>query len=88
MINDKDSDISIANYNGVGGSSVLYSAHLPRFLPEDFKNKSINGINSKWPISYNALKKFYSLNEKILGVDLWLFCFPFGIWPSGTRSCF
>lgn len=68
MINDKDSDISIANYNGVGGSSVLYSAHLPRFLPEDFKNKSINGINSKWPISYNALKKFYSLNEKILGV--------------------
>ena len=69
MINDKDSDISIANYNGVGGSSVLYSAHLPRFLPEDFKNKSINGINSKWPISYNALKKFYSLNEKILAVS-------------------
>ena len=67
-INDEDSDISIANYNGVGGSSVLYSAHLPRFLPDDFKNKSLNGINSKWPLNYNSLKKFYAQNEKILGV--------------------
>ena len=67
-VNDEESDISIANYNGVGGSSVLYSAHLPRFLPDDFNNKQINGINSKWPLSYNSLKKFYSENEKILGV--------------------
>ena len=67
-INDENSDISIANYNGVGGSSVLYSAHLPRFLPDDFKNKSLNGINSKWPLNYNSLKKFYAQNEKILGV--------------------
>jgi len=27
-INDDNSPISIANFNGVGGSTVLYSAHL------------------------------------------------------------
>ena len=67
-INDKNSDISIANFNGVGGSSVLYSAHLPRFLPEDFENKKFDNIYSKWPISYNELKKYYEKNEKILGI--------------------
>lgn len=67
-VNDKDSEISIANFNGVGGSSVLYSAHLPRFLPEDFKNKIFENINSKWPLDYNSLKSYYVKNEKILGI--------------------
>ena len=35
-INDKNSDISIANFNGVGGSSVLYSAHLPNIPTRGF----------------------------------------------------
>ena len=43
LIDDTESDISIANFNALGGSSVLYSAHLPRFLPKDFKQK----INKK-----------------------------------------
>ena len=36
-INDKDSQISIANFNGVGGSTLIYNAHLPRFKDSDFK---------------------------------------------------
>jgi len=66
LIDDSESDISIANFNALGGSSVLYSAHLPRFLPKDFKEK----ISKKvfWPITYYDLKKYYDLNEKILGV--------------------
>lgn len=36
-INSKDSDISVANYNGVGGGTILYAAHFPRFHPSDFK---------------------------------------------------
>ncbi|HJP50618.1 MAG TPA: NAD(P)-binding protein, partial [Pseudomonadales bacterium] len=28
-INDKESPISIVNFNGVGGSTVLFSAHFP-----------------------------------------------------------
>lgn len=67
-IDDSLSDVSIANFNGVGGSSVLYSAHLPRFLPQDFTDKVSYSYNKKWPINYDSLKKYYDLNEKILGV--------------------
>jgi len=67
-INDKNSPISIANFNGVGGSTVLYSAHLPRFRPEDFKIKKKDNIGSDWPISYRDIKKYYEINEKILGI--------------------
>ena len=38
------------------------------FLPEDFENKKFDNIDSKWPISYNELKKYYEKNEKILGI--------------------
>ncbi len=67
-INDNDSPISIANFNGVGGSTVLYSAHLPRFRPEDLKIKTRENILSDWPIKYSELKNYFELNESILGV--------------------
>ena len=35
-IDNKNSVISLANFNGVGGSTVIYNAHLPRFKPSDF----------------------------------------------------
>ena len=40
-IDNKDSQISIANYNGVGGSTIIYNAHLPRFKESDFRVKKI-----------------------------------------------
>ena len=43
-IDNKESQISIANYNGVGGSTIIYNAHLPRFKENDFKTKSIDGV--------------------------------------------
>ena len=30
-IDDKNSPISVANFNAVGGSTILYSGHFPRF---------------------------------------------------------
>jgi choline dehydrogenase-like flavoprotein len=36
-INDADSPIKIANFNGVGGGTVLYAGHFPRFYPSDFR---------------------------------------------------
>src|SRR5215469_11201859 len=36
-INEDNSPIKIANYNGVGGGTVLYTAHFPRFHPSDFR---------------------------------------------------
>ena len=38
-VNDKDSPIAPLMYNAVGGSTIHWSAHFPRFHPSDFKNQ-------------------------------------------------
>ena len=69
-INDtENSPISIANFNAVGGSSILYAAHFPRFHPFDFKVKTLDGVADDWPIDYFQLEKFYDLNDRIIGVS-------------------
>ena len=67
-INDLNSPISIANFNGVGGSTILYSAHLPRFHPSDFKTKSLDNVGSNWPINYRDLEPYYNLNDKMMSI--------------------
>jgi choline dehydrogenase-like flavoprotein len=36
-INDANSPIKVVNFNGVGGSTIMYTAHYPRLHPSDFK---------------------------------------------------
>tara|TARA_B100000795_G_scaffold269117_1_gene257619 strand:+ start:735 stop:2345 length:1611 start_codon:yes stop_codon:yes gene_type:complete len=67
-IDDSNSPISIANFNGYGGSTILYSAHFPRFHPSDFRVKTLDGIADDWPLSYKELTPFFNENEKIMGV--------------------
>ena len=67
-IDNKDSQISIANFNGVGGSTIIYNAHLPRFKESDFKIKKLDGISMDWPLNYNDLNKYFELNEKRMGL--------------------
>ena len=67
-INDAESPIAIANFNAVGGSTILYSAHFPRFHPSDFKVRSLDGVADDWPIDYAALEPFYALNDRNIGV--------------------
>lgn len=68
-INDEDSPISIANYNGVGGSTVLYSGHFPRMHPSDFKTKTLDGVGEDWPISYKDLESYFKLNDQMMGIS-------------------
>lgn len=68
-INDSDSPIAIANYNAVGGSTILYSGHFPRLHPSDFKVKSLDGVADDWPISYEELEPYFSINDKMMGVS-------------------
>jgi choline dehydrogenase-like flavoprotein len=68
-INDTNSPIKIANFNGVGGGTVLYAAHFPRLLPSDFKVHSQDNIADDWPISYRTLEPFYALNDRIMGTS-------------------
>ena len=39
-INNGTSPIQVVNFNGVGGSTIMYTAHYPRLHPSDFRVKS------------------------------------------------
>ena len=43
-IDNSDSDIEIANYNAIGGSTIIYSGHFPRLHPSDFRTKKWMGL--------------------------------------------
>src|SRR5258708_34262673 len=49
-INADASPIKIVNFNGVGGSTVMYTAHWPRLHPSDFKVKTLDGVADACPI--------------------------------------
>jgi choline dehydrogenase-like flavoprotein len=68
-INDDDSPISIANFNGVGGSTILYSGHFPRMHPSDFRVRTLDGVAEDWPISYEDLQPYFELNERMMGIS-------------------
>ena len=58
----------------VGGSSVIFSAHLWRMRPVDFNERSvlgpIEGTNfADWPITYEELEPYYSKVEWDMGVS-------------------
>lgn len=68
-INDKESPIAIANFNAVGGGTILYSGHFPRFHPSDFKAKTLDGVADDWPVNYEQLEPFYAENDRMMGVS-------------------
>ncbi|GAA5108291.1 GMC family oxidoreductase [Haloechinothrix salitolerans] len=68
-INVKDSDVHPFMYNGVGGSSVLFWAEWPRFIPSDFRVKSVDGIADDWPITYEDLQPYYEMVDELIGVS-------------------
>ena len=68
-INEVNSPISVANWNGVGGGTVLYAGHFPRFHPSDFRVKSLDGVADDWPIDYETLSPYYDLNDRMMGVS-------------------
>jgi len=58
-INASESDVDPLMFNAVGGSSIVFGAHWMRFLPSDFRVRSLDGIADDWPISYGELSPFY-----------------------------
>lgn len=68
-INEDDSPIKVANFNGVGGGTILYAAHFPRLHPSDFRVRTLDGVADDWPIDYRTLEPFYALNDRMTGVS-------------------
>lgn len=67
-IDDADSEIKPLCYNGVGGSTVMWSCHMPRFHPSDFCVRTLDGVGADWPLGYDDLAPYYDLNEAKMGV--------------------
>jgi choline dehydrogenase-like flavoprotein len=68
-INEDNSPIKVVNFNGVGGSTVMYTAHFPRLHPSDFRVKTLDGVADDWPIDYDTLAPFFAENDRIMGVS-------------------
>lgn len=67
-VNDDNSPMKVANFNGVGGGTVLYTAHFPRMHPSDFRVRTLDGVADDWPIDYWALEPYFAENDRIMGV--------------------
>jgi glucose dehydrogenase len=52
----------------VGGLAMHWGGVTPRFSPEDFKVRSLYGVGTDWPISYDDLDPWYQEAEERIGV--------------------
>lgn len=68
-VDDSDSDVAALMYNGVGGSSVLYAACWSRFLPSDFRVRTLDGVGDDWPLTYEELRPFYEETDIEMAVS-------------------
>jgi choline dehydrogenase-like flavoprotein len=68
-VNDDASPIKVLNFNGVGGSTILYAAHYPRLHPSDFRVRSLDGVADDWPVDYATLEPFFAENDRMTGVS-------------------
>ena len=63
-VNDAESPIAVSMFNAVGGSTILYAAHFPRFHPSDFRVRSRDGVGD-----YERLAPWYDVNARMMGVS-------------------
>lgn len=68
-IDTADSDVPILMYNAVGGTTIVYGAHWQRFMPSDFKVKTLDGVADDWPFAYEDLAPYYAEMEREIGVS-------------------
>jgi len=64
--------IAFGNNNsgiGVGGSTLHYTAYVPRPQPDDFHLHRDFGVGVDWAIGYEDLKPYYEEVERFLGVS-------------------
>jgi len=52
----------------VGGLAMHWGGVTPRFSPEDFKQRSLYGVGTDWPITYEELDPFYQEAEELMGI--------------------
>ncbi|MFN8006193.1 MAG: GMC family oxidoreductase N-terminal domain-containing protein [Terriglobia bacterium] len=61
-------DIQVDRIRAVGGRSIHWNAACLRFAERDFRERSLEGVEEDWPLSYQELAPHYSYVEKMIGV--------------------
>ncbi len=59
--------IGIDRIRVLGGRTLHWNAACLRFSADDFREKSVNGIEEDWPINYEEIAPFYSYVERLIG---------------------
>lgn len=54
---------------GFGGGSSCWTGGTSRFMPNDFRMRSVYGVGSDWPISYSDLEPYYQAAEEVMAVS-------------------
>ena len=67
-LNNDGTPITPLMFNAVGGSTIHWAGHFPRFHPSDFRVKTLDDVADDWPISYWDLEPFYEQNDAMIGV--------------------
>jgi glucose dehydrogenase len=66
---DQSGDMLKSTYlRRVGGSTWHFLGNVPRFVPNDFRLKTLYGQGVDWPLSYDDLEPDYCEAEALLGV--------------------
>lgn len=52
-----------------GGTSNAWTGCTPRFMPADFKLRSLYGVGMDWPLSYEELEPYYCETEDIMSIS-------------------
>jgi choline dehydrogenase-like flavoprotein len=55
-------------FNAVGGSTIHWSAHFPRYHPSDSRVRSLDGVADDWPLTYAELEPFNDQSDRSTGV--------------------
>lgn len=61
------SDFTPNMFAAVGGTTILYRAHWVRFLPSDFRVRTLDGVADDWPFSYEDLQPYYEAMDELVG---------------------
>jgi choline dehydrogenase-like flavoprotein len=68
-IEESESEMVPLMYNAVGGSTILYGGQWPRFLPSDFRARSLDGVADDWPLAYEDLEPYYERVDRDFAVS-------------------
>lgn len=60
--------ITVDRIRCLGGRTLHWNAVTLRYAPRDFQERSLNGIEEDWPLSYEDLAHYYDRIEEMIGV--------------------